>query len=415
MTTSPGWSRLLLAALALGAATPGSACTPSPWTGSRDAKYLTFLGLARADTLLAGKGPVRPIVEMGHFGRGTSRAVYGQRFAIERLGAPWRSLVPPGTKTLILVPWDFDASCRPVYWTRSAVWVEPSMRALYQGTLRPKSQWVNGEPTLDVQMPRTYTGVVHPRSRADSAMRWLTPDEYLDLVEVLPRSDSLEIDPIRATAALNLWAEAHPDIATANPARDMIWTARYFVDNQRKARQIVPIAGTFKVEVRLPWGEKASYFSRSELHGTGSNPGQRHKSDGLGEGLPPFLDCVLTIHALGEDVFDKRADSGDPVEQGYQAVSLDPVIRTRDSTVWRGRIDALQVLMHLERDSTRKARLKELLTRSEKERTGEWWWGPGFWTLKPGMPMRFASSVYNDKEVFYTITATQVSHRALRP
>lgn len=227
MTTFP---RLLLAALAFGAASPVAACSPAPPTPSRPWGF-NFLGRALADSVRTGRGSIRPI---GFFDRLTGRAVYGQRFAVERVGTPWQSQLPAGTKTVILVAWGIDGSCQPLYRKGSAVWIKPTMQGVYRGELRKKSQWINGEPTLDVVMAGPYTGPWNLRTRADSARRWLTPEEYLGFIETLPTYDSLQSDPLRATAALSRWATVHPELAAAEPVRWLVRVARDMVEGSRR-------------------------------------------------------------------------------------------------------------------------------------------------------------------------------------
>lgn len=207
-------------------AVPAVACSPPAPNPSRPWAF-NFLGRALTDSVLAGRGPVMP---PGFLDRLRGRAVYGQRFAVERIGAPWQSQLPAGTRTVILVAWDIDpGNCERLYRTGSAVWMTPGMQAVHQAELRKKSQWINGEPTLDVVWSGLYAPDRRRPTSANSAIRWLTPADHLGLIESLPSYDSVENDPRVALAALDRWAKSHPALATAEPAHGLIELARNLV------------------------------------------------------------------------------------------------------------------------------------------------------------------------------------------
>lgn len=138
-------------------------------------------------------------------------------------------------------------------------------------------------------------------------------------------------------------------------------------------------------------------------------------SDTLGSHPAPNGYSLLTVHARTENSLPDEYLGPDRFDPTYTEALLDPMRRTRDSMIYRGSIDVSRIAMHIERDSTRRARLGAHFARSKKERSDAWYWAPGVWILKNGEPIRFDWTVSNEKEVFYTVTAVQVSERVLRP
>ncbi len=122
-----------------------------PITRSSDDVF--FIGAALSDTLLAGAGHQKWGTGPGHSGYGRSRKIFGQLVQIERLQGVSATRLPGGTKTVVLVPWDYGPDCSTVVWGETARWTAPGTRGVFEATLRPRDEWVNGIPTLDVFAP----------------------------------------------------------------------------------------------------------------------------------------------------------------------------------------------------------------------------------------------------------------------
>jgi hypothetical protein len=126
------------------------ACSLVPPWQYRQASRLEFIGVALPDTVFAGAGTTTFNEEPGHFGRGTSRPIHGQRVRVVQLGERARRALPPGVREVLLVPWDYDMSCQTAIWGPSARWVRDSAPGVFAARLRPRAHWAGDLPTLDI-------------------------------------------------------------------------------------------------------------------------------------------------------------------------------------------------------------------------------------------------------------------------
>ena len=129
-----------------------SSFSPSFSYQSKGVPY--FLARALPDTVLAGPGTVNYSLGTGHFGAAGNPEIYGQRFAVERYG----SFVPAlnGHPQVVVVPWDYGASCETLPWTRSARWAGDDELRFIKAVLREPAHWVDGVPTLDAFTPQCH-------------------------------------------------------------------------------------------------------------------------------------------------------------------------------------------------------------------------------------------------------------------
>lgn len=163
-----------------GGATQRGAAVPRFWL---DSTATLLLGRASPDTLVAGEGRViahrHPLLHAEH------PTVFGQRVRLQRVaGANSASLATAisthGFVDAVLVPWDYDASCSPWFWSGSALWTTPGLTALYVATLRPDSLSVAGQPTFDVYFAALRTYAPDPRAAVAHPPAVATPEQAFE-------------------------------------------------------------------------------------------------------------------------------------------------------------------------------------------------------------------------------------------
>lgn len=218
--------------LSLFASPPLCSLVPLPY--GRDPAVTYFVGVALPDTVLAGAGRVRPSRWGGHFGSGRERPVYGQLVRVDTLGGIQASdirdaFIANANHEVLLVPWDYDPSCGPTYWSRSARWVDTNLSGFYTVTPRSQRSWINGIPTFDVFAaglePYPHGAFFRAGYRGTDALRTspsLTPREIFDLYEVLPIHQEVERRDSTAFARVAQWARNNPDLAAKYPATNIL-------------------------------------------------------------------------------------------------------------------------------------------------------------------------------------------------
>jgi len=230
---------------------PVSFCSLVPVAVGRDSATTFFVGTALPDTVRAGHGGfgrrLRAALGLGgpgHWGTPTRGAIYGQVIRVERLGGAGAAALDSAfgrsaARELIVVPWDYGASCDPVPWGRSARWVEAVTPGFYRTRLRPRSQWVDGRPVADAFAadlePYPHGLFFREGYRGTDALRTgpsLTPAEYFALYAALPDEGQARRDPRGAAAALDAWVREHPELAETYPAPEVLRFARYRLDRR---------------------------------------------------------------------------------------------------------------------------------------------------------------------------------------
>jgi hypothetical protein len=238
-----------LAAALLALAAPPSAtadefnrCSVRPFSGARDPEVTYLLGTALPDTLLAGPGMIEPSAGPGHWGRGGERQIYGQVIQVERFGGADSTTLALafGERSIaqaVIVPWDYDPSCRTTIRSRSAQWVPLGVPGMFTVRLRPESEWADGLPTFDAFMAdlEPYPlGVLFQRGyRGTEALRTrpsLSAAEYFELYRALPERNMIRRDPEAAAALINRWEQAHPELAQKYPATEVLRWARRSIE-----------------------------------------------------------------------------------------------------------------------------------------------------------------------------------------
>jgi hypothetical protein len=235
----------------------------------RQIDAIAFVASATLDTLHTGPGPVQHRIAAGHSGGGSRRAIYGQVVRVERLEGRATSrlgaAVASAGNEVVVVPWDYDASCVPVPWDRSARWLTSGSSAVLLGRLRDRTDWVGGRPTFDLT-PGADT--YHP---AGYARDWgrdsiLTAEEFLGLYERLPDHRTFEASPDSAIAPVLRWQREHPELARKPVARELIDQLLFEAEDARYKLRPSFIAGTYRVVYRLPSGDSVAFFARTERH-----------------------------------------------------------------------------------------------------------------------------------------------------
>ncbi|HEV3052466.1 MAG TPA: hypothetical protein VGX50_19290, partial [Longimicrobium sp.] len=140
--------RALFAALFALAAAPAHACSPRLFPDTGDGLHL--VGVATPDVVRTGAGGMDYVVEPGGQDPDPG-SVAGQVVRVERLGGAEAAGLPAGVDRVVLVPWAYLWTCTTVRWTGGANWIASGVRGLFWGRLRPRGQWVDGLPTVDVE------------------------------------------------------------------------------------------------------------------------------------------------------------------------------------------------------------------------------------------------------------------------
>jgi hypothetical protein len=326
---------LLLGACALmAAARPArpELCSIAPVPSIRPG--LQLIVTATADTLPAGSGSMEYPVEAESPG-----AIYGQVARVERAGGAAAAGLPAATDRVVLVPWDHDAGCQRVQWSSGARWIQPGTRGLIWSSLRPREQWVDGLPTLDVsgdyQAPSTGTMEDLP---ADSA---LTVEQLFDLVALLPE-DEADVAGVEADdQPLLRWARANPGLARLYPAHMMVKQAVFDIRYARLKRVDPALGGTYRFRVSVDGDSARTFYAR-----TCSAPVTEWNPLVPLEDEPVPLDEPIAGYSLmlsGRSSADPLPAVYDPARrwsrEGYVSIMAAPDSTAGGVQVWRGEME----------------------------------------------------------------------------
>lgn len=255
-----------------------------------------------------------------------SGSVRAQLFEVDQLAGRDGAQVPPGTREVLVVPWDYAADCRPERWT-SERWVEAGTSGLIYGRLRAPSDWVDGVPTIDVREPYQLP---YPRS----ADRFLTIDDAFTLLSLLPSPRDLDGDVTESLRPLFVWIRDRPELRSGEPG----YVLRALLTHLtfRRVREVEPpIAGTYRFTVDLGDGRPRTFYGRTEAHPDGPD----RVEDGtayMNELRPPRAAGYRLIVGLSEDE-DALPAHRDAGEYSVIRVDLDPVVQAGGARVWRAR------------------------------------------------------------------------------
>lgn len=328
---------LPLAAACLAAATPaaGHACSLAPFPAVRTSIYL--IGTAAADTVLAGAGGV----EYGREPDDEGGPIRGQVVRVERVGGTDLAELPPGTDRVVLVPWGYGADCRTTRWTQSAHWVEPGVRGLFWAGLRPRDQWVDGLPTLDVRQPYQLP---YPQG-AD----WMEPDSLMsmeqtfELLGLLPLWDELRANPEAAHQPLLRWARANPELARRFPASEAVGDAVYSIRYARLKRIDPPLAGTYRFSVSVDGDAPRTFYARTRSApttewGPAESPGDDRPRPTVDDPIAGYT-MLLAGSSAADSLPIVCGPDRDMRREGYFSVAAAPEPGADGVQLWRGEIE----------------------------------------------------------------------------
>ena len=205
-------------------------CSLDPTPRFRSASVTYVVATATADTVLAGPGYVTPSTYGGHWGRGNVRDVYGQLVHVDSIAGAYqvaiRRMLQHGDRRVVIVPWDYDPSCEPTYWSGSARWVDPGLVGFYKLKIRDESRWVGGRPTFDAftadlnPYPHGayYRRGWHGTDAVRSSQASLDARQLFSLFLALPFYDAPAAMGPDSLAALRRWVAEHPELAKRYPA-----------------------------------------------------------------------------------------------------------------------------------------------------------------------------------------------------
>jgi hypothetical protein len=335
---------IILTCLAALAAMPASSVVPARCSripglvfGAKSMRMVYVLGTGGLDTVFAGPGSVQYDTGDGHFGRGPDRPIHGQLFAVERIGSP--TPLPPAVSSVIVVPWDYGADCRPTPWGRSARWLSTNERGLVIGSLREARHWVNGVLTLDVHMLGVppYPQRVTSGASTDSV---LSADELFTLLEALPDAERFESAPLEAIAAFREWIVANSGIARRWPADGSMGQLHYQGEMALLRRTVPPILGTFRFAVARPGRDSTVFFVRthhrpfSPWHGRPAAP--REPGADI---RPPNAYAIMVATGRSQEELAAGDDDRTLERTGFFMMTHEPRIRLDGSREWDGRVE----------------------------------------------------------------------------
>lgn len=152
-----------------------------------------------------------------------------QRFFGDEADAITKAFDRSGSRRAILVPWDYDPSCRVAIWGQSARWVTTRQPGVFSATPRPTSEWIDGVPTFDLFFAdlepyphglffqRGYRGTDRLRTEPS-----LGAVEYFDLYRGMPSREMIQKDPVGALRQWERWKAANPQGSRKYPAYEVL-------------------------------------------------------------------------------------------------------------------------------------------------------------------------------------------------
>lgn len=186
-------------------------------------------------------------------------------------------------------------------------------------------------------------------------------------------------------------------------------------ENERLRRRRSPIAGTWRYVVTLPEGDSLVVHSRTSLHPMSvlRERTMAEIQDDEERRAHPIVGYYLDANcAFAPD----QVDHDGPQSMGscYHAVSLDPVFRSRDSTVWRGESEAELAAWILLDSIPLKSRLRDALG-SDEDRDPAWYFMPGYWIQDRAGRIHYRLDIVHEGKVLLRIRGERISEETLPP
>lgn len=379
-----------------------------------------FIGTSTNDSL-----PADRVHKDGRF-MGKSYSVsgppYSQVMHVERLStkapASVRNALKSAGNRVLVIPWSYGPDCGVATYEGSALWVRPVTRALFGATLRPRGDWVNDIPTFDTGHPRNTPYPIasgYDRERAQRDV--LSPDEMLSFADSIPRyrTESSDVatryltNKKRWEATLR-WAAGHPNQSDRWPLSDYVAAARSGIATAAFDTIISPVAGTYRFVIDIPGQDSIVFFGRTTLR-PATMLQKRHGVEMQRGVVAPHGYYLLVCAA--ESIASLPATSLSS-KQGFLAVSIMPVLRTRDSTVWDGAIDLLAAASEIPGNSSLKSVRKEIDDhRFSRYRSGSVDLTPGRIVRLPDGSIHASHALNGNNSVVVSIRGTRVSKQTL--
>jgi hypothetical protein len=203
------------------------------------------------------------------------------------------------------------------------------------------------------------------RASPDTAM--LTADEWMEVVDVLPISDSTlgAREARRKIAPLLSWAKRNPALARKSPAPWVIRMARYQLEESRVNAIRSPLAGTYRFVIALPTGDSLAFFARTEQRAHSSMQTlMAHEEVALGPDSIPHsvgyeISAQLASIVAELDTMNRRSERAMVTEGGFSIVEQ-PLSSTSGTTVWQGSANLISAGALLTRDPRMTAELRKV-------------------------------------------------------
>lgn len=328
------------------AGSPAHACSKGAFSTTLGDSQAFFTGHATADTLLTGPGAVSYGSGGGHYGRTERRAIYGQLVRVDQLAGPATQLLPQGTREVVVVPWDYDAACRPLAWGRSAQWVSPGTRGFYIASLREPEHWVAGKPTFDLHnpghLPYTGTEYIREMGRDTAVAALLSPDQVFDFYQALPTADEVAMRKAGALGKLRQWVQSHPDLAQRPPVERLLDWVLSSVARAELKEVDHPVLGTWRFKLQVPGDSAYTFYARTEAHPTNRWTPSRTRVESIPRQLHPapaegYIFLVAVSDAL-EDL--PEAVRVRDYKQAYIYALALPDSSGAEKAEWRGWLES---------------------------------------------------------------------------
>ena len=365
---------LVLLVLTASAAQPAHACSLQNVGIARGtAPYFVFV--ASPDTAPVPAWTTKeenPPATLSEFGQ----VVQITRFAegAEPAGPDVREALEQSNGRAVLVPWGYDASCRTVGWGRASYrWVKSSIPAFVSAQLRPRSAWADGIPTFDVHTAylepyphEPWLNARHFRKPPKDLSQLLTAEQYFQLYGALPTFEAWKQAPEKSLQQIKQWLQAHPRLAEKYPANALLDEAeaeRRYAEAQAERERLrsiqLPLAGTYRFEIKLDDGPSRTFYARTRSRATGEwivRPG----ADSL-KGAERIRErdgyTILSSGALSPDTLPTSCEQGQRRmdRESYLYVLENPEVQEDGTRFWRGKIDLDLVARQFPSDTALKA------------------------------------------------------------
>lgn len=339
------WSTAI--ALSLLAAAPVHACSKGAFAGSIGESEAFFTGVATVDTLLAGPGAVNYGIRRDDSEGGGERSIYGQLIRVDRLGGPAAEQISSNVEEVVVVPWGYDPSCRPLAWSASVQWVTPGAEAFYVATLRDPEHWVDGIPTFDLHNPFNlpYTGSerIREMDRDDPITSLLSPDQMFTFYQAIPTAGAIRTEGSLALGELRDWVGANPDLAARPPAETLVSHVLGRLSQIQLTRTDHPVLGTWRFTLEVPGDTTYAFVARTRSYPTSRwRPSRESNPREPGNLTLEFAEGYTVLFTMAETLSELPTAAGErgDLANWYLDVRAEPDSTIGERSWWRGSVES---------------------------------------------------------------------------